>query len=171
MRFSIRSFRVPFRLGVIALVTLGPTRGCGSQQPKDPFAADTTYQRRLAYQQQVSRTVPTDSLMHMYVRLANASSTSEAGALAREISCESTRNALKYGVIPAAAAGDRAFDSLRRAQPEAFAKATAKFNHLPIEETTTTNAGCHIIGLRPAPDSLNVNPVPSAIGRKYPASH
>jgi hypothetical protein len=163
MRFSINSLR---SIGVIALVTLGPTMSCDSQQTKDPFAADTTYQRRLAYQEQMSHAVPTDSLTHLYVRLANAS-TAEAGPLVKEISCERVRLAVRYGSIPADKAERRWADSLWKAQPELGARARAKFDNAPPGSGAFSMPECHVEGLPGAPDSLDEKPIPTEIEKKY----
>jgi hypothetical protein len=168
MRFalSIRSLRVPFPIAFIAVVTLGPTMSCDSQQTKDPFAADTTYHRRLAYQEQMSHAVPTDSLTHLYVRLANASN-AEAGPLVKEIGCERVRLAVKYGIIPANKAETRWAESLWKAQPELGARARAKFDNAPPGSGASSIPECHVEGLPSAPESLNVMPMPTEIEKKY----
>jgi hypothetical protein len=163
MRFSINSLR---SIGVIAVVTLGPTMSCGSQQTKDPFAADTTYQRRLAYQEQMSHAVPTDSLTHLYVRLVDAS-TAEVGPLVKEISCEMFRLAVRYGSIPANKATIRAGESLRKAQPELSARARAKFDNAPPGSGAFSMPECHAQDLPSAPESLDVKPIPTEIEKKY----
>ena len=140
--------------------------GCGSQQTKDPFAADTTYHRRLAYQEQMSHTVPTDSLTHLYLRLANAS-TAEAGPLAKEISCEMVRLGVRYGIIPADKAETRTADSLWKAQPALAARARAKFDNAPPGSAAFSMPECHVEGLPSAPESLSIKPMPEEIMKKY----
>jgi hypothetical protein len=168
MRFAlfIRSLWVPFPIGFVALLTLGTTTSCGSQQTKDPFAADTTYQRRLAYQEQMSHAVPTDSLTHLYLRLANAS-TAEAGPLVKEIGCEMFRLAVRYGSIPADKAERRWADSLRKAHPELAARARANFDNAPPGSGASSNPECHVEGLPSAPESLSIKPMPEEIMKKY----
>ena len=161
-RFPLHLFSIPSALTALVLAV-----SCDGRWTKDPYAGDTTYQRRLAYLQQRSHAVPTDSLMRMTLRLVNASP-SEAAHLARELGCESTRNAVRYGVIPAAAAGDRAYDSLRRAHPEEFARAIEKFNSVPPLETSRSMEDCHVPEIPPAPESLNVQPFPEAVTRQAP---
>jgi hypothetical protein len=168
MRFAlpVRFVRVPVPVGFIAVVALGPTTSCGSQQTKDPFAADTTYQRRLAYQERMSLAVPTDSLIHLRVRLADASP-AEVGPLAKEISCEMVRLAIRYGSIPANKATIRAGESLLKAQPELSARARAKFDNAPPGSAAFSIPECHAQDLPTAPESLDVKPIPTEIEKKY----
>jgi hypothetical protein len=149
-----------------ALATLTLAVSCGGQQSRDPYAGDTTYQRRLAYQQQMSYRVPTDSQVHLYQRLAAASPV-EAAPLAREIMCEMDRSATRFGAIPAAAAGSRAMRAFRQAEPEVYARARTKFNNVSPIDLSTNRKDCHLDGITRAPDSLNVKPVPDEIARKF----
>src|SRR4030081_1506986 len=86
---------LPTAIGYFMVVTLATAASCDGQV-RDPAASDTTYQRRLAYQEQMSHKVPMDSLNHLYLRLADASP-AEAGAIARAIMCEGSRNTIHYG--------------------------------------------------------------------------
>jgi hypothetical protein len=162
-KYSFPNFR--FSASVVAMLALAVA--CGDEQPRDRYAGDTTYQRQLAYQQQMSLKVPTDSLMHLYLRLADATS-AETGPLAKEIGCEMFRGAFQYGSIPASRAQQRAFDSLGKVYPDRVAMATAKYHSLPAGTAGTSNAECHINGLVEAPDSVDLAPVPGSIARQFP---
>jgi hypothetical protein len=164
-----RPLRARLTVGVVAVLGIVILGGYANRQVahvRHPFAADTTYQRRLAYQEQLSHAVPTDSLMHLWVRLADAS-TADAGPLAGEISCEMTRLAMRHGSIPADKADRRATDSLAKAQPEALARARAKFNSVPPGVAAINSTICHTVGWRPAPDSVSLMPMPTEIEKKY----
>jgi hypothetical protein len=151
----------------IAILTLTTGASCGGQG-RDPDASDTTYQRRLAYQEQMSHKVPMDSLNHLYLRLADASP-DEAGPIAREIMCEGSRNMIHYGAATYPLASRRAMDSLGKAQPAAVKRAMDMFRLANSRgETATSNADCHLIGLVRAPDSLDFDPVPTGNARPLP---
>jgi hypothetical protein len=152
--------------GWTVIATLVLAASCGSQQTRESFISDTTYQRRVAHMEQLSHAVPTDSLIRLYLRMADASP-ADAGRIGQELSCEILRGALRYGTMPSSIARARAFDSLRTTKSAAFDRAIDKYNNLP-GGTTTSRYICNAAHIAIAPESLDVMPVPTAILRKYP---
>jgi hypothetical protein len=153
-----RALRTRLAVGAVAIVMLLGIVSILRRQIDEirhPFASDSVYQRNLVAQEQLSRGVRTDSLIHLWVRLADASS-AEAGPIAKEISCEMVRLVTRYGSVPSEKAQLRAEDSLRKAQPELAARAHANFNNLPPGAAAFSIPACHLERLPIASDSMNV---------------
>jgi hypothetical protein len=165
---SERRLRLPLALVVFSAVTYGGIVFVRNliEQNTHPCASDPVCQRMLAYQEQRSHDVPTDSLVHLWVRLADASP-AEAGPLAKEIGCEMSRLALRYGGIAFDQAQQRAGDSLWKAHPEVSVRARAKFNGVSPEATLSSSADCHLGDSALTPNSPSLEPTPAEVERKY----